>query len=304
MKLDSIRVLPSIKLILTMILIEIGGFSMIGGKNLTWGNSQTVVVRIGEEGMAQGGLKITFLDVENDSRCPKYVDCFHSGSATIRVSLNYKAENTNAHFTVLGGSFSDKPRDYSDEEIASFELGRKRRFSQWEVILLRLLPYPERSIQTIDNKSDYWAEFLVRSGTIQGDDSRIQSSHQEVIKTADFEGVIFGAEMQSFQWVFSQSLTYWTPNKEDIIQAEQIISTHLSQNRSNIYKKLANYKRQYAGIVINGEKIIYANFFCHTFKKDWIKHEIFVMDGGDCYFRIKVNLEKGECFNLEVNGEA
>jgi len=58
----------------------------------------------------------------------------------------------------------------------------------------------------------------------------------------------------------------------------------------------------------NNEKIVWSNFFCSSFYNNssvnYLEELISVDDGGNCYFNVKVNLEKEEIFDLIINGEA
>jgi len=68
---------------------------------------------------------------------------------------------------------------------------------------------------------------------------------------------------------------------------------------------LKKYKRQYIAVINSkGEKEVWVNCFCDTWKKNWRKELIFVLDGGNCYFNLKINLTKGEYYDLMVNGDA
>jgi hypothetical protein len=42
-----------------------------------------------------------------------------------------------------------------------------------------------------------------------------------------------------------------------------------------------------------GEKEVWINCFCRDGERDWRKNLVFVKDGGNCYFNLKVNLSRG-----------
>ena len=68
--------------------------------------------------------------------------------------------------------------------------------------------------------------------------------------------------------------------------------------------RLDRYKRQYiASISPNGDKIIWVNFFCMgDFGNNyWRKEVLFVDDGGNCFFSVKINLTRREYFDLSIN---
>jgi hypothetical protein len=68
---------------------------------------------------------------------------------------------------------------------------------------------------------------------------------------------------------------------------------------------LKNYRRQYI-VVTNtkGEKEVWVNCFCNISNKTWRTRILIVMDGGNCYFNLKINLTKQSFYDLMVNGEA
>jgi len=68
---------------------------------------------------------------------------------------------------------------------------------------------------------------------------------------------------------------------------------------------LKEYKRQYIAVINNnGEKEVWINCFCKTFTfgTDWRKKEVEVMDGGKCFFNLKINIDKKEYYDFMVNG--
>ena len=68
---------------------------------------------------------------------------------------------------------------------------------------------------------------------------------------------------------------------------------------------LRRYKRQYyATTNEKGEKEIWVNCFCDTWDKNWKEDLIFVFDGGNCYFNLKINLKTKKYYNVMVNGDA
>ena len=68
---------------------------------------------------------------------------------------------------------------------------------------------------------------------------------------------------------------------------------------------LNRYKRQYFAIINEkGEKEVWVNCFCNTDNSDWKMEPIFVKDGGNCYFNVKINLKTKKYYELAVNGEA
>lgn len=70
---------------------------------------------------------------------------------------------------------------------------------------------------------------------------------------------------------------------------------------------LKYYKKQYI-VVLNakGEKEVWANCFCKAIEKriefvDWKKTPVKVIDGGNCFFNVKLNLAQRKAYDLKVN---
>ncbi|WP_460470295.1 hypothetical protein [Emticicia fontis] len=64
---------------------------------------------------------------------------------------------------------------------------------------------------------------------------------------------------------------------------------------------LKRYKRQYVAIInAKGEKEVWINCFCSN-PKYWEKYIVEVLDGGNCYFNLKINLTKDTYYDLIVN---
>ena len=147
---------------------------------------------------------------------------------------------------------------------------------------------------------------------------QLASACSSSVQTIQGEGwVIFTAEQASEQgignWFVAngQTVEYWTPSENDILTLENGLSVYLQETNSErfneqkapIWERLDEYNRQYIGIILEGEKIIYANYFCDSVQ-DWRKEFVFVMDGGDCFFQFKYGMDIKEFFDLQVNGNA
>ena len=106
-----------------------------------------------------------------------------------------------------------------------------------------------------------------------------------------------------------QTAEYWTPSEKDVLALEDGLISYLQNNSDRFYEtpvweKLDDYNRQYIGIILEGKRIIYANFFCNSTGRDWRKEFILVLDGGECFFQFKYDVDSGEFFDLQVNGVA
>jgi hypothetical protein len=91
------------------------------------------------------------------------------------------------------------------------------------------------------------------------------------------------------------NLTY-----EEILKLERIIMPKIIKNL-----KEHKYFRQYvAAKNLDGEKLVWINFFCEEYYNP--SDEIYIMegaDGGNCFFQVKVNLTKEDCYFYMENME-
>ncbi len=107
----------------------------------------------------------------------------------------------------------------------------------------------------------------------------MQNSSNNIIITKDFEGVVFNEEKKAFSYELQKPISYWTPGNAAILEAESLIASYFKEHAPAIYLKLKTYKRQYAGVVIDGKRCVFANFFCNDHGREWKKDEVIVQDG-------------------------
>jgi hypothetical protein len=75
--------------------------------------------------------------------------------------------------------------------------------------------------------------------------------------------------------------------------------------KRNFIIDLSRYKRQYmATINSKGEKEVWINCFCGQWDKNSRTNPVIVLDGGNCFFNLKINLTTGDYYELMVNGDA
>ena len=75
--------------------------------------------------------------------------------------------------------------------------------------------------------------------------------------------------------------------------------------KKNFIIDLTLYKRQYMAITNSkGEKEVWVNCFCDKWGKGSRTSPVIVMDGGNCFFNLKINLTTGHYYELMVNGDA
>src|SRR2546428_9441114 len=156
---------------------------------------------------------------------------------------------------------------------------------------------------------------LMLASTISGC-AQVAPLAKKHIKGNQFEGYILPKEYTSDLLSFENLKSRFTPSKEDIIKAEELIKKQLAglnkslNNQGNecpiIHNNLKKYRRQYLGYITNeGERIIWVNFISWKDKSHTTeigKDVIIILDGCSYYWNIKVNLNKEKVFDLRVNG--
>jgi hypothetical protein len=104
----------------------------------------------------------------------------------------------------------------------------------------------------------------------------------------------------------------WLPEIEDIEALETALTETLqTMNRYEAPEVLAvinEYQRQYIGVVINGEKLIIANFDrCSTFEQGQLESQfvsVLPMDGGTCFLELVFDIESKTFPRFYIHGEA
>jgi len=97
----------------------------------------------------------------------------------------------------------------------------------------------------------------------------------------------------------------WQPNANNIAELEARLPDVLREQKENYdldwSRVLSLEKRQYVGVVRNGKRYVYGNFFPEDESSDWLDHAISVCDGGGAYFGALYDLQSGK-FELSFNG--
>ena len=137
---------------------------------------------------------------------------------------------------------------------------------------------------------------------------------------------------QKQNYYFDKNVKPATLSAEEIVKIESLISKRvLEYNRiekdsalsitkrlrkkrrdpnfiweGDIIKNPSKYYKQLIAVVNSkGEKEVWVNCFCSKVgKSHWKKDIVLVMDGGSCYFNLKVNVTKNTVYDLMVNGVA
>lgn len=138
------------------------------------------------------------------------------------------------------------------------------------------------------------------------------------VKGKEYHGYLFPYPMVYYFGQRNIPEQYWfVPNKDEIAQAECILKAQLPElNRieadrdpslTKVHKQVRKYERQYFGLVGYGErkghKVIWINAIWRgAHKEDLNRKPITVIDGGEFYWSIYIDLTTGKAYDLRVNG--
>lgn len=112
-------------------------------------------------------------------------------------------------------------------------------------------------------------------------------------------------ELQLIEKLIFDCISQYNPGQRK--QFEEISNKYPNENfkLSDFIIELNRYKRQYVPVINDkGEKEVWVNCFCDTWDSDWKKEIIEVLDGGNCYFQMKINLTEKKYYDFMVNGVA
>ena len=148
---------------------------------------------------------------------------------------------------------------------------------------------------------------------------------QLIVYTVDTSKIAILPFDTTHHWIFKDSkqtdLTIDDLQKIEIILNECISSYNTELERQYneakaknakcyLYKTnytidLPRYKRQYEAVINSkGEKEVWINCFCQKLNINWKNKLVLIKDGGNCYFKLKINITSGRFYELMVNGEA
>ena len=112
-------------------------------------------------------------------------------------------------------------------------------------------------------------------------------------------------DLQKIETILKECINYYNPEQEKLFKEINDKHPEYKLAKQNFTIDLPRYKRQYVAILNSkGEKEVWVNCFCDTWNSDWKKDLIYVNDGGNCYFNLKINLTTGQYYELMVNGDA
>jgi hypothetical protein len=131
------------------------------------------------------------------------------------------------------------------------------------------------------------------------------------VRGEGYEGVIVPPASASElinSYVYGPVQEFWLPTEDDIATLESGLPVFLEWLRrttpwisQDLIDRLPEYKRQYAGFIQSGRRLILVNALCDN-GLNWQREPVVVDGGGDCFFRITYDSEHGTFERFVVNG--
>lgn len=104
--------------------------------------------------------------------------------------------------------------------------------------------------------------------------------------------------------------SFWVPTSDEVNAIEQALPQYLSRSEvRQPSKPLEEFSRQYSGVIAQGQRLVYINFFPGSsldFSQggSWRTEPVIVCDGGDSFWGIVYNVDQKTFEPPQFNGEA
>lgn len=131
------------------------------------------------------------------------------------------------------------------------------------------------------------------------------------VKNCRYKGYIFSKEHAI--WGFPPETTRYTLNKKEVAQAENLLRGKIDEYvvSHQVYadppiKKntLRKYVRQYVGYLTDNNEVVVKIYLNKIDPDDDPSSDILeYFDGGSNHWSIRINLNTGELYDMEVNGD-
>ncbi len=112
-------------------------------------------------------------------------------------------------------------------------------------------------------------------------------------------------DLLKIESILNRCISDYNPEQEKRFQEINDKHPEYKLDKKHFIIDLTQYKRQYLPTINSkGEKEVWVNCFCGQWDKTSRTNPVIVMDGGNCFFNLKINLTTGQYYEFMVNGEA
>ncbi|MCR8667686.1 hypothetical protein NO995_08330 [Aestuariibaculum sp. M13] len=153
---------------------------------------------------------------------------------------------------------------------------------------------------------------LLNKGSVFNTDKEffVTTSNPDVVISKSYPNndiTLTDEELEIIEVLVRDLLADHNKEQEKVFLEKQTKHPDIYNNPEEFFIYLSQYRRQYIpSLNENEEKVVWVICFCKSSEVNnrWKTQTILVKDGGNCYFNLKVNLSKKECFDFKVNGSA
>lgn len=113
------------------------------------------------------------------------------------------------------------------------------------------------------------------------------------------------SEVKEIELLLSKCIDAYNPKQLKKFEKDNKENPGYKISKTQYIIDLKRYDRQFVAILNSkGEKEVWVNCFCIISSNSWKRHIFQVDDGGNCFFNVKINLNKKTYYKLRVNGIA
>ena len=98
----------------------------------------------------------------------------------------------------------------------------------------------------------------------------------------------------------------WAPGADDIVALErrlpQALRAHADKGGPDLSKAPTGWQRQYVGLVRQGHRLIYGNFFRDEDSQTWRTEPFIICDGGPVFFGVEYDVGSRAFTDIAFNG--
>ena len=146
--------------------------------------------------------------------------------------------------------------------------------------------------------------FLIFSLFLSNSENRTKSNFSNHLIQVDTSKYAILKPDSIPRYIFDKSCKPADLSNEDIKKIDVLINNVVEKKSGNFHIKPSKYYKQLIAIINSkGEKEVWVNCICSLQNHaNWRKSIVFVLDGGPCYFNLKINLTKNTLYDFGVNG--
>jgi hypothetical protein len=123
-----------------------------------------------------------------------------------------------------------------------------------------------------------------------------------VDKYSDYSSFVFNPDFYDF---FAADSKPYDLNTNELTGLDSLLNACIKENPDQISKPVDSYNKICVAVITpQNEKEVRLYCVCKTTLKQVLYRNDKVRDGGDCYFRVIINLTKRKYYDLNVNGTA